>query len=70
MRMHVVRAIGIALVVGTVLILINHGDHLASEPICEHFCVKIALSYLTPAVVSLVTARLATRVTHNREHRR
>lgn len=68
MRAHVIRAIGIALVVGTVLVLINHADHLADEPTCERFYLKVALTYLTPAVVSLVTARLATRVSHNMEH--
>ncbi|MBA3817833.1 MAG: nitrate/nitrite transporter NrtS [Deltaproteobacteria bacterium] len=49
----------IAVVVGTVIVLINHGDHLRSEPICKRFCLKVALSYLTPLLVSLVTARLA-----------
>jgi hypothetical protein len=63
----VVRAIVIAIVVGSTLVLINHGDHLADEPVCRHFCLKVTLSYLTPLMVSLVTARLARRA---KEYRR
>lgn len=58
-RRHVVRALLIALVVGTMLVLINHGDHLADEPVCAHFFLKVGLSYLIPAIVSLVSSRLA-----------
>ncbi len=55
------RAAMIALVVGTVLVLINHGDHIAMEPICPHFYLKATLSYLTPFLVSLFTTILAMR---------
>lgn len=57
----VVRAIWIALVVGTLLLLINHGDHLLREPVCPHFFLKAALTYLTPLMVSLVSSELAAR---------
>ncbi len=66
MRGHIVRAAVIAVVVGSTLVLINHGDHLADEPTCPHFYLKVALSYVTPAIVSVVTARLATRGTDRR----
>ncbi len=55
------RAIAIAAVVGSALVLINHGDHLRKEPICRGFYLKVALSYLTPFLVSLVSSALAAR---------
>jgi hypothetical protein len=57
----VLRATLIALVVGTALVLINHGDHIAREPICDRFYLKCALSYVTPFLVSLVSAALISR---------
>jgi hypothetical protein len=60
-RGAVVRAIWIALGVGTLLLLINHGDHLLREPVCPHFFLKVALTYLTPLMVSLVSSSLAAR---------
>lgn len=60
-RSAVVRATWIALVVGTLLLLINHGDHLLREPLCPHFFLKAALTYLTPLMVSLVSSELAAR---------
>jgi len=57
----VARAAVISLVVGTALVLVNHGDHLAGEAVCEHFYLKCTLSYLTPFVVSLVSAAMAER---------
>lgn len=50
-----------AAVVGTALVLINHGDHLRMEPVCRRFYLKVALSYLTPFLVSLVSTSLAAR---------
>lgn len=55
------RAVTIGLVVGSVLVLVNHGDHLAAEPCCRLVYLKVALSYLTPFVVSLASSRLAAR---------
>ncbi|MCA9676145.1 MAG: nitrate/nitrite transporter NrtS [Myxococcales bacterium] len=55
------RAAGVAVVVGTVLVLINHGDHLAREPACPHFWWKLAMSYATPLAVSLVSSALVRR---------
>lgn len=55
------RAIVIALVVGTTLVLINHGDHIEQEPICPHFYLKCALSFFTPFVVSMLSAVLTSR---------
>ncbi len=56
-----IRAALIALVVGTGLVLINHGDHIAMEPICPHFYLKATLSYVTPFLVSLFSTLLASR---------
>ncbi len=56
-----VRAIWIALGVGTLLLLINHGDHLLQEPVCRHFYLKAALTYVMPLLVSLVSSELAAR---------
>ncbi len=53
------RAVVISLVVGSVLVLINHGDHLAQEPICTHFELKALLSYVVPFTVSLVSSAMA-----------
>lgn len=55
------RAIITSLVVGTTLLLINHGDHITREPICPHFWFKCGLCYAVPFCVSLVSAVLATR---------
>jgi len=60
-RGAVVRAIWIALGVGTLLLLINHGDHLLQEPVCRHFYLKAALTYVMPLLVSLVSSELAAR---------
>lgn len=54
-----VRASSLALIVGSVLVLINHGDHLAREPMCRGFYWKLALSYVVPFAVSLVSTLLA-----------
>lgn len=55
------RALMLAFVVGSTLVLINHGDHLLSEPICERFYLKVGLSYVTPFIVSLASTALAER---------
>jgi hypothetical protein len=55
------RAIVVSLVVGTALVMINHGDHIQKEPICDHFYFKGALCYVVPFLVSLVSAMMAGR---------
>ena len=61
LRANVVRALLIAAVVGSVLLLINHGDHLEHEPMCEDFWTKCGLTYMVPFVVSMVSVALARR---------
>lgn len=58
-RRAVGRAFVLAALVGSTLVLINHGDHLMSEPVCDRFFLKCALSYITPFVVSLLSTALA-----------
>jgi len=60
-KANVKRAVVISGVVGTALLLINHGDHLASEPVCDHFYWKAGGMYAVPFAVSLVSAVLASR---------
>jgi len=60
-RAHLKRAAVISSVVGTALLLINHGDHLAAEPVCEHFYWKAGGMYAVPFAVSLISAVLASR---------
>ncbi|MCA9679306.1 MAG: nitrate/nitrite transporter NrtS [Kofleriaceae bacterium] len=55
------RASLVAVVVGTALVLINHGDHLCREPVCHHFFLKAGLSYAVPFLVSLYSTARATR---------
>jgi hypothetical protein len=60
-RRALVRALLLASVVGSALVLINHGDHLLMEPVCDRFFLKVSLSYLVPFAVSLVSTSLAVR---------
>ncbi len=60
-RANLRRAIIIALVVGTALLLINHGDHLGDEPVCSHFYLKACGMYAVPFLVSIVSAIFAAR---------
>ena len=57
----VVRAVIVAAIVGSALVLINHGDHLWSEPVCTYFWAKCGLSYATPFLVSLTSSALVRR---------
>jgi hypothetical protein len=65
-RANLGRALLIAGIVGTILVLINHGDHLDREPVCDHFFAKCALSYVVPFAVSLASALLAARDNANK----
>jgi hypothetical protein len=58
---NLVRALVVAAVVGTVLVLVNHGDHITEEPICDRFFLKCGISYLVPFLVSLGSAVMADR---------
>lgn len=58
---NLVRALVVAIFVGTILVLVNHGDHIADEPVCDRFYVKCAISYLVPFLVSLGSAVMAGR---------
>lgn len=61
------RALAIALFVGTVLVLVNHGDHIEQEPVCEFFFLKAGLCYFVPFAVSMVSVLMsASRQTHER----
>jgi len=60
-RICLLRAVLIAMFVGTVLVLINHGDHITSAASCPGCAVKCAASYLVPFIVSLGSAMLANR---------
>jgi hypothetical protein len=55
------RAATIALVVGTILAIINHGDRLLSGDITLDVVTKIALTYLVPYCVSTYSAVLTIR---------
>ena len=61
LRANLGRAIVIALVVGTALLMINHGDHIEQEPICPHFWAKAGLCYVVPFLVSMASVFLAVR---------
>lgn len=56
------RAITIALIVGTILTVINQGDVLLSGTITPLVLLKIGLTYLVPYSVSIFSALQANRV--------
>lgn len=60
-RADVVRGLSISAAVGTLLLLLNHGDHLLDEPVCEHFYWKLAGCYLVPLAVSVGSVLLSYR---------
>ena len=55
------RAAMIALVVGTILAIINHGDRLISGDISSEVVIKILMTYLVPYCVSTYSAILTIR---------
>jgi hypothetical protein len=57
------RAIYVALVVGTILTIINQGDVLLAGEITRLVMAKIVLTYLVPYSVSTFSALSANRVT-------
>ena len=60
-RAVVRRAAKIALVVGTILAIINHGDRLINMTADAQTFAKIALTYLVPYSVSTFSAVLTIR---------
>lgn len=50
------RALKVALVVGTLLTLINHGPALLEYQLTSHHYLQIALTYLVPYLVSTYSA--------------
>ena len=55
------RSLRIALVVGTVLALINHGDRILSGSLDASALARIGLTYLVPFVVATWSAVQALR---------
>ena len=55
------RALGFAVIVGAVLIAINHGDALASGQVGPGRWLKMGLTLLVPYVVSTVSSVMALR---------
>ena len=53
------RAIKVALIVGTILALINHGDVIFSGNLTLVCIAKMLLTYCVPYTVSSVTATMA-----------
>ena len=51
-REHLFRTGTIALVIGTWLILFNHGDVIIAGELGQQMTVKLLLNYLTPFVVA------------------
>ncbi len=55
------RALGFAVIVGAVLIAINHGDALVSGEVGPVRWLKMGLTLLVPYVVSTVSSVMALR---------
>ena len=54
------RSVKVALLVGTVLMFINHGDALLSGNLDQYSIIKILLTYLVPYLVSTQAGVAAT----------
>ena len=50
------RGLGFSVVVGSILVLINHGDRLNAEEIATIPIYKVGLTYLVPYVVSSLSS--------------
>lgn len=59
------RAIKVALIIGTILLVINHADELVTGHVTPLVLAKVGLTYLVPFSVSTYSALAA-----NRLHRR
>jgi hypothetical protein len=60
------RALGFAVIVGAVLVAINHGDALVSGEVGPVRWLKMGLTLLVPYVVSTVSSVMALRGMENR----
>ena len=60
-RQVIKRATRIALVVGTILAIINHGDHIIRGDINLNVALKILLTFCVPYSVSTYSSVLAIR---------
>ncbi len=60
-RAVVVRGLKFAVVVGTVLVGINHGDAILDGQLDENRLVRIALTVVVPYIVSVLSSVGATR---------
>ena len=56
------RSARIAIVVGTLLALINHGDHLLQGRVSAVIALKIALTYTVPFAVATWSALVNSRI--------
>ncbi len=56
------RSARIALVVGTLLALINHGDHVLGGRVTAAVAAKIAITYAVPFAVATWSALINSRV--------
>ena len=55
------RALGFAVVVGSVLIAINHGDAILGGEVSARRCLKMGLTVLVPYAVSTLSSVMAMR---------
>ena len=58
-RETIIRAIKVALVVGPILIIINHHDSILNYELSNHLYFKIALTFLVPYCVSAYSSAQA-----------
>lgn len=63
------RATVVALVVGTILVAINHGDAIAQGEVSAGRLVRIALTVLVPYCVSTYSSVSALRASDRKERR-
>ena len=52
------RAVIVAIIVGTILAFINHGDQIISGDLTTDCWIKMIATYFVPFTVSMVTAAL------------
>ena len=64
-RSHALPAMKVALVVGTILMLINHGEALFTSSMTNQRWISVALSYLVPYLVS-IHGRISSQVPENK----
>ncbi|MGH1487661.1 MAG: nitrate/nitrite transporter NrtS [Cellvibrionaceae bacterium] len=60
-----IRAFKVALVVGTLLCLINHGDNIFNGAMKSSDWIKLLMTYFVPYGVSLYSAIMALKKTNN-----